>query len=112
VLFVIAVLLAVFWLPDEIGWVVVGVAARLELGESYFWYRWSQRRRAHTGGEAMIGRKATAIGACRPRGQVKLDGEIWQAICPEGADPGETVTIESLDGLTLTVRRASSRDAA
>lgn len=104
-LFVVAVLLAVFWLPETLGWVVVGIAAVLEIGESFFWYRWSRRRQAHTGGEAMIGRKATAMTPCRPRGQVKLDGEIWQAICPEGADPGETVTVESLEGLTLTVSR-------
>lgn len=104
-LFVLAVLLAVFWLPEAIGWAVVGLAAIAEIGESYFWYRWSRRRRARTGSEALIGRRATVIGACRPRGQVKLDGEIWQAVCPEGADPGDRVTVESLEGLTLTVRR-------
>lgn len=104
-LFVIAVLLAVLWLPEPLGWVVVGIAALLEIGESYFWYRWSQRRRPRTGGETMIGRRATVITPCRPRGQVKLDGEIWEALCPEGADPGESVTVESLERLTLTVSR-------
>lgn len=53
----------------------------------------------------MIGRRATVITPCRPRGQVKLDGEIWEALCPEGADPGEAVTVESLERLTLTVSR-------
>jgi membrane-bound serine protease (ClpP class) len=106
VLFVIAVLLAVFWLPETVGWVVVGVAAVVEIGESFFWYRWSQRRRAHTGGEAMIGRRAVAISDCRPRGQVRVAGEIWQACCSDGVDAGETVVVDALDGLTLVVSRA------
>lgn len=105
-LFVIAVLLAVFWLPETVGWIVVGVAAVVEIGESFFWYHWSRRRRAHTGGEAMIGRRATAISSCRPSGQVKVAGEIWQARCSDGVDAGETVVVDALDGLTLVVSRA------
>jgi membrane protein implicated in regulation of membrane protease activity len=36
---------------------------------------------------------------------VHLSGELWQARCDEGADVGETVRVESLDGLTLIVAR-------
>jgi membrane protein implicated in regulation of membrane protease activity len=54
----------------------------------------------------MIGKTAEVLTPCRPKGQVRVDGELWEAYCAEGADAGEAVTIERLDGLTLVVRRS------
>ena len=54
----------------------------------------------------MIGEEARVVAACRPLGEVRVQGELWQARCDEGADAGETVSIESIDGLTLVVRPA------
>lgn len=105
-LFAVALLLAIFWLPGPIGWTIVGLAFLAELGEAWFWYRWSQRRRTHVGAETLVGRHATVVVACRPGGQVKLDGEHWQAVCADGAEVGDRVEIEAVDGLTLQVRRA------
>jgi membrane-bound ClpP family serine protease len=34
-------------------------------------------------------------------------GELWEAIADEGADPGDTVRIEAIDGLTLIVAPVS-----
>jgi membrane protein implicated in regulation of membrane protease activity len=44
------------------------------------------------------------ITACRPLGQVRVDGEIWAARCESGADIGTAVRVEDRDGLTLVVR--------
>ena len=41
--------------------------------------------------------------ACRPYGQVRLDGELWRALCADGADPDDHVVIEAVEGLTLVV---------
>jgi membrane-bound serine protease (ClpP class) len=43
------------------------------------------------------------VAECRPAGQVRLDGEIWEARCDEGADRGDTVVVTGRDGLTLVV---------
>jgi membrane protein implicated in regulation of membrane protease activity len=37
-------------------------------------------------------------------------GELWEARCAEGADVGERVRIEALDGLTLVVTPESRSD--
>jgi membrane protein implicated in regulation of membrane protease activity len=62
--------------------------------------RWEPK----TGAEAMIGEEAEVVTACRPLGEVRVQGELWRARCDEGADVGESVRIERIDGLTLVVR--------
>jgi membrane-bound serine protease (ClpP class) len=69
--------------------------------------RWTRRRRSQVGVQELIGRSAEVITILAPRGQVKLGGEIWQARCEEGAQPGETVRVRHVDGLTLEVERSS-----
>ena len=56
----------------------------------------------------MIDEEAEVVSPCRPLGEVRVRGELWRARCEEGADVGETVRIERLDGLTLVVRQARS----
>jgi membrane protein implicated in regulation of membrane protease activity len=105
VLLVLAAVAAVLWVPAPWSWALIGVAAFVELGETAFWFRWSgRRRRARVGAETLIGRGAVVVLPCRPDGQVRIDGELWQARCAAGAAEGETVAIEALDGLTLVVR--------
>ena len=67
--------------------------------------RLDRRTKRTTGAEAMIGETAEVVQACRPSGMVQLRGELWEARCDEGAEVGETVRVESLDGLTLVVGR-------
>jgi membrane-bound ClpP family serine protease len=49
---------------------------------------------------------AGAVGEVRRDGLVFVNGELWQARTPDGEQlrVGERVRVESLDGLTLTVR--------
>jgi membrane protein implicated in regulation of membrane protease activity len=67
----------------------------------------ARRWKPKTGAEAMIGEEAEVVVACRPLGDVRLQGELWRARCDEGADVGETVRIERIEGLTLVVARTS-----
>jgi membrane-bound serine protease (ClpP class) len=86
-------------------WNVVAFLAALVLflGELGFWNRTVRHRRVEAGAETMIGSKAVVISSLRPTGQVRVDGEIWDARCEEGADPGQTVTVVGRDRLTLFV---------
>jgi membrane protein implicated in regulation of membrane protease activity len=103
---VVALLLAFFVLPAPWGVVAVVLAAIWEIGEAWFMVRWTQRRRAQVGAEALIGRTGKVVIACTPRGQVAVSGERWQAICPSGANVGDMVVIQALEGLVLQVELA------
>jgi membrane protein implicated in regulation of membrane protease activity len=104
-LFVIAVILAVFVVPSPWGLVLVGIAAVIEIGETFFWIWLSQRRRIKMGAETLIGAWAEVVSPCHPVGQVRIQGELWRARCEAGADPGDTVRVVERSGLTLLVER-------
>jgi membrane-bound serine protease (ClpP class) len=104
-----AILLAIFVLPPAWRIPVVVAGGAIEVGESFFWIWLSKRRRPSVGVETLIGAHATVVTPCRPLGQVRVQGELWQARCEEGADPGDAVQVEGVDGLTLAVSRVGSR---
>ena len=104
--FLIVGLVLLLLLPSPWNLIASGVCLALFVGELAFWNR-TVRHRAQTGAETLIGKTATVVSACRPDGQVRLDGEIWDARCAEGADPGDTVAVVSRDELTLVVERVS-----
>ncbi len=98
-----AILLAIFVLPSPWGLVVVLAAAVFEVAETGFWIWFSKRRRVQVGAETLIGGRAEVTRDCEPLGQVRLDGEIWQARCDDGARMGQRVRVVARDGLTLLV---------
>ncbi len=100
---IIALALALFVLPSPWNLIAVTTAALWELGTALFGLWWSQRHAAKVGVEALMGREVEVRRACRPLGEVRVRGEIWQARCDAGADAGESVRIVGLDGLTLLV---------
>jgi membrane-bound ClpP family serine protease len=71
----------------------------------------ARRLAVRTGPRALVGRVATVRAVPAPVGQVQLDGALWRARLWEFEDgvpvaEGSAVVVESLDGLTLTVRPA------
>jgi membrane-bound serine protease (ClpP class) len=79
---------------------IVGFA--FEVG---FWNMKVRGRRKQVGAEALIDAVGTVLTPCHPLGQVQVVGERWEARCAEGADPGETVRVVGIEGLTLTVKK-------
>ena len=82
--------------------IIVGMT--IELGEAAFWLRLSRRRQPAIGAEALVGAEGVAVTDCRPEGQVRVRGERWGAVCPDGADAGDAIVVEGVSGLTLQVR--------
>jgi len=71
----------------------------------------ARRLAVRSGPQALAGRVATVRTVPAPVGQVQLDGALWRARIwdlEEGAPvaEGSAVVVESVDGLTLTVRPA------
>jgi membrane-bound serine protease (ClpP class) len=106
VILVVALILALLFLPTPWNLVVIAVAAGLETAFWVLGIRYSRRRRAQVGVQTMVGRVGEALTALAPAGQVKVDGEIWEARAPAGAKAGQTVRITRIDGLTLEVEPA------
>ena len=105
-LFLIALLLAIFVLPSPWGLLAVAVGAGLDIAETGAFLWWSGRRRAAVGAEAIIGRRGVAMGDLCPEGQVKVDGELWRARCEGGCTAGSEVVVRAIDDLTLEVELA------
>jgi membrane protein implicated in regulation of membrane protease activity len=103
VLFLIAILLAIFVLPQPWGLVAVAIAGIIEVAEAFLFMWWSKRRQPSVGVGALVGKAGIAVSELWPEGQVKVDGEIWRAHCASGCDAGTKVVVRSVDGLTLVV---------
>lgn len=107
VVLTLAIILA-FFVPWPWPLVVIGLGIVGEVGEIVYGRRIARRWRPRTGAEAMLGKEGEVVSSCRPRGQVRLDGELWEATCPEGADAGQTVRVNQVEGLILVVEPAES----
>ncbi|HWM63765.1 MAG TPA: NfeD family protein [Solirubrobacterales bacterium] len=67
-----------------------------------------------TGSEELIGAPAEVRTSLDPEGQVWIEGALWRArLAGDGGPlrPGDRVTVEAVDGLTLQVRPATPSDA-
>ena len=102
----VALALAFFVLPSPWGIVAVAGGAAVEVAEAALLWRLSHRGAPAAGVEALLGAEATVASPCRPFGQVRVRGELWQARCEQGADEGETVWITRVDDLLLVVEPA------
>ena len=94
-----AILLAIFVVPWPWGLVVVIAGGTIDVVESLAMLRWSRRRRAVTGAEALIGQRAIVVTAT----QVRIAGELWEARSSHVLVRGEEVVVQGVEELTLLV---------
>lgn len=91
--------LAILFVPFP-WWIPIVVAlAGLELFELRLWM-WGMRQRPRSGTEALVGRRGVLTDA----GRVRIGGSSYRATFEEG-EPGDSVVVERVDGMTLVVRR-------
>lgn len=67
-----------------------------------------------TGSEELVGARAEVRTSLDPEGQVWIEGALWGArLSGDGGPlrPGDRVTVEAVEGLTLVVRPESPPDA-
>jgi membrane protein implicated in regulation of membrane protease activity len=95
------ILLAIFVVPWPWGLATVIGGGVLDIAESLVLLRWSRRRRAVTGAEALVGRTAVVSSPT----QVHVAGELWEARSEEPLVPGEEVVVTAVTGLTLAVEK-------
>jgi membrane protein implicated in regulation of membrane protease activity len=96
--FVLLLLLPSPW--NLIGFIIAFV---LGLCELFLWQRTVRNRPRAVDAANLIGREAVVVTACKPEGQVRLDGEIWSARSEPGASEGEVVRVVGRRRLRLLV---------
>ena|SRR5215510_5464716 len=101
---IIVALILLFVLPHPWNVIVAAIVAVVWFGELYLWNRTVRGRRRVVGAQTLVGMIGEVREACRPKGQVFVNGELWEARCEEGADPGTRVKVLAINGLTLEVR--------
>ena len=106
---VLAILLAIFVIPEPWGWLVIGIAALAEVVETVVWMRILGREPARAGPEALFGVAGRVTVPCYPDGEVRVRGEAWRARSNPGADLGEQIVVRGRDGIVLLVEPASLR---
>ncbi len=66
----------------------------------------AQRRKPTTGIQGIIGEHGETINELEPAGQVKVHGELWNALSVEGTISKDTkVTVVGIENLTLKVKK-------
>jgi len=99
---IVAIVIALF-VPWPWKLLVLGAGIVAEFGEIVWGRRLARRWRPKTGAEAMVGMHAEVVSALHPAGQVRVNGELWEATSSASADVGETVVVRGMEGLTLVV---------
>jgi membrane-bound serine protease (ClpP class) len=65
------------------------------------------REKPDTGKEGLIGMQATAKTDIHKEGQVFMRGEYWSAWSDEPVQKGENVTVISVEGLKVKVKKSA-----
>jgi membrane protein implicated in regulation of membrane protease activity len=93
-------------------WNLVGALASGALGvaEVGYWHGRMRRQRVVTGAEDLVGAIGEVTESCRPRGRIRLQGELWDARSQGEIRHGAPVRVVAVDGLVLEVEPIS-RDA-
>ena len=105
----ISILLA-FFVPYPWNLLVVLGGVSVEVLEVIWGRRLARRWRPKTGVQTLVGQRAQVVLACRPTGQVRVNGELWEATCEAGADVGDETVVRAIDGLSLIVDLAPAAD--
>jgi membrane-bound serine protease (ClpP class) len=66
----------------------------------------AQGRKVVTGRRGLVGARAAALERLAPAGQVRIGGELWNAVSETEVEAGSEVVVTGIDGLTLKVRPA------
>ena len=70
----------------------------------------AQFRRVKTGKEALIGARGIATSDLKPKGEVRVMGEFWEATAKDTTiTAGQTVEVVGMDGVYLVVKPAEQK---
>ncbi len=75
----------------------------------WFWMLLYRNRKSSVGPSGMIGKKCIVKKWDGTSGKVQVGSELWNAICQSQLIPGDEVTVQDMEGLTLRVCASERR---
>lgn len=70
----------------------------------------AKRRKIKTGAEALMGAHGVAVSDLKPKGEIRVLGEFWQAKSEDKwVRKGQEVEVVGMDGLFLFVKAAKEK---
>jgi len=67
------------------------------------------RERTSTGSEGMVGQRGLAKTNLTPKGKIFIHGELWEGMSEEPVEAGHPIEVTHIEGLTLHVKPASTK---
>ena len=102
--FIVGTLIAFLFLDGIWKIALIAGVALLELAEIALWLKW-RKVTSSTGVEAMVGMTGVALSDCRPDGQVRVKGQIWNDTSSEPLTAGDKIEVTRTEGLRHHVAR-------
>jgi membrane protein implicated in regulation of membrane protease activity len=102
-MFLLLALLLLIFLPSPWNLIAGLSCGALGVGEVLYWQRRMRRRKIVTGVENLVGATGEVTEPCAPLGQVRLQGELWEARSASELRRGTPVRVVAVQGLTLEV---------
>ena len=106
---VFALIVAVFAEEEYVAQIIVFILSSIILMISLrpLFKRHLQKNEIKTNADSLVGKIANCTKAIvnGDRGEVKIEGKIWTAIANEDVQIGEKVTVLSIQGVKLVVRK-------
>ncbi len=90
---IVLVVVPLLVLPSPWDLIGAGIGLLLGIGGVVATNETVRHRRKQVGAGTLIGKQAVVITACRPDGQVQIDGEIWAARAKTNAAVGDSVEL-------------------
>ena len=116
VLLIPALALPIFWLMPLSSAVPIYVVIVLISAFLYWLMMRAMREPIQDGFQSLIGTQAEVVSRLSPEGytkyMVRAGGELWSARCSDVLEPGETVTIAAVNGISLVVERRNNDSIA
>jgi membrane protein implicated in regulation of membrane protease activity len=103
VIFLVGVALAIFVVPFPWNIPILVLFGAIEIAETLGTWAWSRRGEPKVGIETLVGAIGRVVTDCRPRGTVRIKGEMWRARCAAGASMGTRVRVVGREELVLIV---------
>ena len=103
--FVVALILGFLFLDGWMRYAVIIGGAAIEIAEIAVWLRWRKISPKH-GIETLVGMTGVAVTDCKPDGQVKVKGQIWNAHSSHAIAAGDRVRVTKVERLLLEVDAA------
>ena len=97
-------------LAFAIGLLITLIIVAIIVGIIFYVGVKAQFRRVKTGKEALIGAKGITTSDLKPKGEVRVMGEFWEATAQNGEIvTGQAIEVVGLEGMFLVVKPAEQK---